>query len=342
MSKLIPKKIAVIGIRGYPAGFPGSGGIDSYFQAMLPKLVKKGISINIFVRSWVNNPKINDYHNLKVIKIPTFNHKYLDTPIYSFFATILSCISNVDLVWYHAPGSALFCFLPKFFGKRVYLTLHGIDWQREKWGFFARTVLRLAEFISITVACKIFVVSRDLKTYVKNRYDKQSILATPELIYEKKIRPELITEKFNLKGNQYLLYLGRFVPEKRIDWIIKAFLKSDKLKNKFKLVLAGEVKNDKYCQALKKLSNHSNNIIFTDYVSGKTKQELLSNCRLFILPSSLEGYSIALGEALGYQKNCLVSDLEVNRRLSKIHPIIHTFSNVSFSDFSDKISQLLF
>lgn len=335
------KRISVIGIRGYPAGFPGSGGIDYYFESQLPQIVKDYRKIILFVRSWVKGSPLKSSASLRIISIPTFNTQYLDTPIYAFLATLIASFSKTDIVWFHAPGSALFCFLPKLFGKKIYLTHHGLDWQREKWGPLAQKILKIAESVSVALADKIYVVSEDLGQYINFTYGKTAILSLAKIEAVQKLKPGQITEKYGLFKDKYLLYLGRLVPEKRVEWIIDAFLNPPDIYRKYKLVIAGELKKDRYCKQLLAKAQNRKNIIFTGYVKGRVKSELFTNCRLFILPSSLEGYSLALAEAISYKKESLVSDIQVNRSLSASSSLVYTFNRNSFADFNSKLRKIL-
>lgn len=335
------KRIALIGLRGYPADFPGSGGIDSYVQLMLPQMHQEARHINLFVRSWAQKNIRPSSEDISIAKIPTINTKHLDTPVYAMLATFLVCFSKTDVVWFHAPGSAFLSFLPKLTGKKVYLTIHGLDWKREKWGPVAKWVLKLAERISVKTSDRVFVVSNDLKEYVWEKYKKQSIVMVPEIPKRRTVKPQKIKGLYGLEKENYLLYMGRFVPEKRIEWLVDAFLGSAKLSRVTKLVLAGEAKNDTYTQTLKLKTRKNDQIIWTGYVVGRVKQELLSNCKLFVLPSSIEGYSMALSEALGYRRQCLVTNIKVNRELAKSLTKVTTFRQDSFADFQRKLDEAI-
>ena len=121
--------------------------------------------------------------------------------------------------------------------------------------------------------------------------------------------------------------------------LIKAYLDNSLINQKYKLVISGLIEKNNYCRDLIKLSSKNLNIIFTGYVSGQTKQELLSNCHLFILPSTLEGNSLSLNEALGLKKLCLVSDIPIHQQYQKEFPIIITFKTDSLSDFQNKLEK---
>ena len=85
-------------------------------------------------------------------------------------------------------------------------------------------------------------------------------------------RPEtreagLITEKFGLTKDSYILFLGRLVPEKGIRYLVEAFkdVKTDK-----KLVIAGGSSDtDSFMVELKELAKDDNRIIFTGFVQGQ-------------------------------------------------------------------------
>ena len=327
------KEIAIIGIRGYPPTFPGAGGIDVYIQRSISEFTRRKTRVTLFTRSWVKPVQGKQPKHVLIRKIPTIHTKHLDTPVYAFLASVLVCFSQVEVVWFHAPGSAIFAFLPRLCGKRIHLTIHGVDWQREKWGPIARMVLKCAEWWSIQTAHELFVVSEELREYVKRYYRKESELKVVELFESKKMKPRRITSMFGLAGEDFILYLGRFVPEKRIEWLIRAFIESEKINRKMRLVLAGKVENDRYGKKLRNLAQGDKKIIWTGFVTGEVKSELLSNCKLFVLPSSLEGYSLALAEALSYDRNCLVSNLQIHRELGKASKAIITFERNSYEDF---------
>jgi glycosyltransferase involved in cell wall biosynthesis len=325
------QKIAIMGIRGVPATFPGSGGIDTYVENQLVKLQKKYI-VTLFSRSWAKNKP-------KYYTVPVFclNNMYLDTGIYTVLVTFYALFTGADIFWYHAPGSALFSFLPRLLGKKVILTLHGIDWRREKWANpVTKNFIHLLEILAVHSATEIQIVSSTLEEYVNHTYHRPTIFAPPHTIVTKTIQNNLL-DQWHLISNNYLLYLGRLVPEKRVDWLINAF-QNLLPHNSFKLVISGLLDQSKYCRQLKTYAN--SRIIFTDYVSGNTKSQLLNHCRAFILPSIMEGNPLALNEALSIGKTCLASDIPPHLELAKKYPHLILFKTDHISDLTLKLSQL--
>ena len=143
----------------------------------------------------------------------------------------------------------------------------------------------------------------------------------------------------SIQGGKYLLFLGRLVPEKRIEWLIKSFLETDLHKN-YQLVIAGDDSiTRKYKKSLISLAKNNRKIFFVGYVFGDVKEELLSNCKALILPSSLEGSSISLMEALSYNKTCIIAEQFLDGDIKKSPNILH-FDKNSYKSFYKVISSL--
>lgn len=317
-------KIAIIGPRGYPADFSGSSGIDTYVQKIIP-ILSQDFDINLYTRQWSNSKS----SQFSIHPVFCFNTQYFDTSLYSFLATIKALLDNNDIFWFHAPGSCLLLPLVKLFKKKTVTTFHGIDWKRQKWSNPAtKFALILLEKIAIKFSDKITTVSNDNSSYIYNQYHVTPVNTFPGFEAKEIFSP-----------TPYLLYLGRLVPEKNIHLLIDAFLDSHEVFSKYKLIISGRLENSHYChQLLNQAKNYPQKIIFTDYVSGNRKEELLRHAQLFVLPSSIEGHPLALSEALGYGLPCLISDIPVHVELSTIYPNITIFNHLSPDDLRDKLS----
>lgn len=155
----------------------------------------------------------------------------------SFFAALYSAFGTYDVVHIHAEGPAFFSWLPKMFGKRVVVTIHGIDWQREKWkSGFGSKFIRQGEKNAVKYADEIIVLSKGVQDYFKDTYGRETHFIPNGVNRPENREAGLITEKFGLTKDSYILFLGRLVPEKGIRYLVEAFkdVKTDK-----KLVIAG-------------------------------------------------------------------------------------------------------
>ena len=245
---------------------------------------------------------------MKLKTVPTIEKKGLAAVTSSLFASLFAAVGSYDVVHIHAEGPAFFCWLPKLFRKRVIVTVHGIDWQREKWkSGFGSKFIRQGEKNAVKYADEIIVLSKGVKNYFKDTYGRETRFI-PNGVNRPEIQnANLITEKLGLTKDSYILFLGRLVPEKGIRYLVEAFknVKTDK-----KLVIAGGSSDtDSFMAELKELAKGDDRILFTGFVQGAMLDELYSNAYIYTLPSDLEGMPLSLLEAMSYGNCCLVSDI---------------------------------
>jgi glycosyltransferase involved in cell wall biosynthesis len=215
-------------------------------------------------------------------------------------------------VHYHALGPALFSFVPRLFGKKTVVTVQGLDWQRRKWSGLARLVLRAGEWASVFLPNRTVVVSQSLEKYFRSKYKTDAIyIPNGAELRTQHSGPRL--REFGVAPKKYVLFLGRFSPEKKCDMLIDAFeAMSAEIDVEMKLVLAGGPSyTDGYAAQLRR--RESDRTLFLDWVAGDGFEELLTNAALFVLPSDMEGLSLSLLEAMGAGVCVLASDTPENR-----------------------------
>jgi glycosyltransferase involved in cell wall biosynthesis len=220
---------------------------------------------------------------------------------------VAAAFSSTDVVHIHAEGPAFFCWIPRLCGKRVVVTVHGLDWKREKWkqGFGAK-FLRAGEKMAVRFAHEIIVLSRNVQEYFLNTYGRQTRWIPNGVSRPEIWRADMIAEQFGLEKDGYILFLGRLVPEKGIHYLIEAYrnVKTDK-----KLVIAGGISDtDEYGAHLKGMAEDQR-VRFAGFVQGRILEELYSNAYVYVLPSDVEGMPLSLLEAMSYGNCCLVSDI---------------------------------
>jgi glycosyltransferase involved in cell wall biosynthesis len=127
--------------------------------------------------------------------------------------------------------------------------------------------------------------------------------------------------RFGLSEGGFILWIGRFVPEKRVADLIGAFRN---LSTERRLVLAGELdESDPHVRALKTAAAGDPRIVFTGGLYGPDKAEALTNACLAVFPSDLEGFPIALLEAMRYGLPVLASDIP--EHLETVTPGVNGF-----------------
>lgn len=309
-------RIRFIGQKGIPAVF---GGVEYHVDRLAEALARRGHDVAVYVRPWYTPAGLTEHHGARLLRLPTVHTKHGDASVHSFLAAAGSALSDADIVHFHAIGPGAFSFLPRLTGKRTVVTVHRLDWKTEKWGRAARLMIRAGEWISIKAPRATIVVSADLQRYFREKYGKETRFIPHGRVIPSPARPRLI-RRLGLEGGDYVFFMGRFSPEKRVDWLIDSYLEARELRpatfRGLKLVLAGGSGGSREAEeALRRRAAGEETVIFPGNVTGEEKSELLSNARLFVLPSSLEGLPIALGEAQAYGRACLVSDIDAHREV---------------------------
>jgi len=307
-------KICVIGTRGFP---DIQGGVEKHCEEVYSRLAKYGLDIKVFVRSpyYKRTGILKFYKGIHLLHLWCPHNKYFEAITHTILGIALTHLIQPDILHIHAIGPALLTPLAKLSGLKVVVTTHGPDYMRNKWGPIAKSILKIGEFSGINFADKVIVISKFLKKVLHEKYTRSDLYFIPNGVKLPQILPPGNTlKKFDLSPRNYIFTACRFVPEKGLHELIKAF---NKIKApKLKLVIAGDAHHEtKYSRKLKNLARESSNIILPGFISGITLKELFSNAGLFVLPSFYEGSPIALLEALSYELPVLVSDIPQNREI---------------------------
>lgn len=322
--------IAMLGQKRIPSR---EGGVEVVVEELATRMVKNGNNVTCYNRRGhhvsgkeYDARKIKEYKGIRIKTVPTINCRGLAAMSSSVFAAIRAAFGKYDVVHFHAEGPCAMLWLPKLFGKRCIATIHGLDHMRAKWGKLASTYIMLGEKCAAKHADEIIVLSKSVKDYFKETYNRDTVYI-PNGVN----RPEIkgtneIEEKWGLKKDSYILYLGRLVPEKGIKYLVEAFkdVKTDK-----KLVIAGGSSDtDEFSNELKEMAGDDERIIFTGFVQGEPLDELYGNAYIYTLPSDLEGMPLSLLEAMSYENCCLVSDIEECASVVEDKAIVFEKSNV--------------
>lgn len=334
-------KIAMFGHKRIPSR---EGGIEVVVEQLATRMVSLGHEVVCYNRSGHHisgseyDESLGDnYKGVKLKKVFTIDKKGLAAMTSSLSAAIRSSFSNADVVHIHAEGPAAMSFIPKLFGKKVVVTVHGLDWARSKWGGFATKYIKWGEKQAVKYADSIIVLSKNVQKYFKDTYNRETVFIPNGVNKPESIPAELITEKWGLTKDSYVLYLGRIVPEKGIQYLIEAWKNIDT--DKKLVICGGSSDTDEFMNNLKQMSNGIENIIFTGFQQGKVLEELYSNSYVYCLPSDLEGMPLSLLEAMSYGNCCLVSDIDECTEVVEDKAVI--FEKGDVKDLTDKLQQLL-
>ena len=301
-----PIRIAFIGGRGVGSAYSG---IERYYEEVGSRLVARGHSVVAYSRAHFT-PDVASYRGVQVRRLPTLELKHLETMVHSLLATIDVTFRRVDLVQYHALGSSPLAWIPRLAGKRTIVSVRGLDWQRAKWGAFARWYLRFCERTSVLCPNATGVVSRTLERHFAGRHGAR-VRFIPNGVERRETCPPDAIRAFGLGERDYFLYAGRLSPEKGLECLIEAHRRVGGAT--WLAIAGGSSYSDRYIEALRSAAGAR--VVFTGFQSGRILQELYSNALAFVLPSHMEGLSVALLEALSYGLPVITSDIPENREL---------------------------
>ncbi len=311
-NKVKKHNIAMFGHKHIPSR---EGGVEIVVEHLAVRMVRMGHKVTCYNRggSYVESEDAefdedrSRYRGVKIKKAFTINAKGLAAASSSFFASLAAGLGKYDVVHIHAEGPCILCGFLKACDKRVIVTIHGLDHKRAKWGRFASWYIMKGEQAAAKYADEIIVLSKSVQDYFLELYGRRTTFIPNGVEEAKQLIPDIIRTKWGLDKDDYILYLGRIVPEKGIHYLIEAYkgLNTDK-----KLVIAGGSSDtDEYYSKLKNMAEGTDNIIFTGFVQGPTLEELYSNAYIYCLPSDLEGMPLSLLEAMSYGNACLTSDI---------------------------------
>ena len=302
-------KIVVTGTRGIPNIM---GGVETHSEELFPRIAKMGEEVAVIRRTNYVKDELTEWQGVKLVNVDSPKKKSFEAIIHTFRAINKAKELGADVLHVHAIGPAMLTPYAKMRGMKVVFTHHGPDYDRDKWGLAAKTMLKLGERMGCEFADEVIVISNVIKDLIAKKYGRTKHV---HLIYNGVPEPEICEypeyfEEHGIEKGKYILGMCRFVPEKNLHHLIEAFAKTRH--EDCKLVLAGDTDfEDDYSRNLKKMAKE-NGVVLAGFVKGKRLHSLLTNCRGYCLPSSHEGLPISLLEAMSYRVPVIVSDIPAN------------------------------
>ena len=303
-------KIAFIGGRDIHT----LGGIENYMLNLATQLVILGHEPIVFCESEHNGEEI--VNGFRVIHQKGPKNNLICKPWLGLKSTLFTIrkLKNVDMIHYNAWPPSLWSPLARVFGIRTLMQGHGLEWQRSKYSAPARRIMKLMEWFTAHLNRDLIMCSQDQCRYFKEHYNRDSVCIPTAINIPNSHNDTNICKKFGLEDKKYFLFLARLVQDKNPDYLIKAFKNVAPVG--YKLVIAGDNQSDyKYVDYLHKLAVGNKNIIFTGGVYGDDKETLLKHAYMFCLPSTIEGLSISLLEAMSFKLPIIASDIPANHEV---------------------------
>ena len=320
-------KIVFIGQKGIG---DVSGGIEKHVEALSVEFSKANHNVIVYARTHLFSEKEKTFHGVNIVYLKTISTKHLEAIVHTFISIIHVFLfqRNVDIIHFHSIGPSSLLWLMRILKPKtdVVATMHAKCYEHSKWGSFAQTYLKFSEFLCCTFSKNIIVISKELKNYVKERYKKETkYIPNGAYNFDKNSISEKILEEFGLKKGNYFLFVGRLIPGKKVEILIKAY---KKIKTDKKLVIVGDNSyTDNYVKLIYELASNNENIIFTGFRDSHDIASLMYNAYSFVFPSESEGMSIVLLEAMSASLPILATNIKANEAILSKEECIFFESN---------------
>jgi glycosyltransferase involved in cell wall biosynthesis len=289
-------RIVMIGQRGVPATH---GGIEHHVEEIGSRLADRGHDVTVFCRTNYVEEGRRRHRGMRIVRVPTIGTKHLDAIVHSGLSTFAGALQRADVHHFHALGPGLFTPVPRLLGRaKVVQTIHGLDHERSKWGGAAQQVLRTGAELSYRVPHAVVAVSRALAAHYRARSEVPVAYVPNGAPIARHRPPGPVLAELGLEPGRYVLFVGRLVPEKAPDALVRAFARLDT--DQKLVIVGGSSFTDEYVASLEALAAADPRCVLAGWRFGDGLDELYSNAALFVLPSLLEGLPLTLLEAASF------------------------------------------
>lgn len=290
----------------------GGAGSDKFAFDLYPRITKLGYSLTAYCRIYPGDkttPKFSEYEGIKIISYRTVNKAGFDTLFHSFKATVDIIVRNrADVVHIHSGANSIWALFLRLFGKKVFVSQFAMDWKRDKWPWYGKIFYKFSNYLTAYVPNRVVFDNIFTKEYFEKKFKRKYYFIPYGSEVKEPPDNNLILDKLGISSGDYFLFIGRFIPDKGVHLLIKAFedLKTDK-----KLVLVGGSPNPgDYEKKIR--STTDTRIIFAGYVYGDDTNYLIKNAYAYIQPSLIEGLSPVILTVMGLGTPLICSDIVEN------------------------------
>ncbi len=299
----------MLGLRGFPGV---QGGVETHAEHLCPLLVELGCEVTVLTRAPYHPPGIgNAWKGVKFVPLWAPRSKGLEAILHSFLGVLYAALKRPDVLHIQAIGPGLMAMPARLLGLRVVVTHHGPDYDRQKWGGFAKWVLRTGERFGMRWSQGRIVISEVIRSLVREKHARDSTLIPNGVVLPVLPATTSAPAKFGLEPGRYVLLVSRLVPEKRHMDLVAAFNRAALPGWKLAIVGASDHPDD-YVRELLGAAESTPGVVCTGLQTGLALSELYAHAGIFVLPSSHEGLPIAMLEALSYGLPVVASDIPAN------------------------------
>lgn len=305
-------KVMALGLRALPGI---AGGVESHCEHLYPLIADAGVDVEILVRSaYVPRSAPTQWRGTRIRRLWSPRKSGLEVILHTLLGVLYAAVRRPDVLHLHSVGPAIFTPLARALGLHVVVTHHAPDYVQTKWGWLGKWILKTGERMTMRYADEVISVSRHGAAALKRAYGREPVLILNGVPFIGPTESRAVLDELGLESGRYVLHVGRAIPDKRQDDLIRAFSRAQL--PGWKLVLVGNLSgDDEYSARVRQMAAERTDVVLAGFRSGVDLQTLFTNAGCFVLPSAIEGLSIALLEALS--AGCVVvgSDIPANHEI---------------------------
>lgn len=303
MSKSGRKKLAVIGIRGFPGV---QGGVESHCQQLIPRLAD-GMDCRVYRRRpYLTKDSAEEIQGIEFKDLPSTRKGGFETGLHTFLSVLHLMFHRVDVVNIHNIGPGMFAPLIRMMGMKVVLTYHSPNYEHDKWSATSKLLLRFCEKLALGFSSHIIFVSPKQRDRYSDKIKAKSTAIPNGITPLGRNSGTSFLDRFGLEKQSYILAVGRITPEKGFDNLVRAVNLSN---SGMKLVIAGASDHsDDFFKKLKK-ADSANLTVFTGFTTGSDLAQLYTHAALYVLSSHNEGFPMVLLEAMSHDLKIVSTDI---------------------------------
>ena len=253
----------------------------------------------------------SEYRGVRLQYVPTIRGKYTDTMVHTCVSTLHLLGSRYDALLYCNAANAVFTWVPRLVGMPVALNVDGLERNRKKWNFFAKSWYRISEWLATWMPNAVVTDAQAIAAYYRDKYQRDSVM----IPYGAELGPvetDDALRTLGLERKKYFLYVSRMEPENNGLLVREAF---ERVATDCKLALIGDAPYAAdYIARVR--DTRDPRIVMPGAIYGEGYRELGSHCFAYIHATEVGGTHPALIEAMGRGALTLFLDTPENTEVA--------------------------
>lgn len=298
--------VAILGTRGYPSYY---GGFETAVRKLAPHLADAGWDVTVYGRPNKSSGPGPADARVKRVVTRGIESRSLSTLSFGLTSTFHAMIRKPDVALVMNVANGFWLPLLKIRGIPTIVNVDGMEWERAKWGKFAKKIFLLGAKLTGLLADHIVVDSLEIGRRWREEFGREG-----EFIpYGGDVESARRAPAGFAKG-EYILLVARFVPENSVAEFFEA---AADLAEHFPVVLVGSTGyGGPLDDQARLLDENHPNVTWLGHVSDdETLHSLWQNAGVYFHGHSVGGTNPALVQAMACGVPTVARDTVYNREV---------------------------